>query len=301
MIWLPGVLSQGSGVGIIDEVPVQSNSLTYTGSALSPTWNYFDESKMIIGGTLEATKAGTYHATFTPKDGFCWADGTTDAKSVAWAIQGIWKRYGVTSVSETSTISVGRNKYTSSYVTASTSSFSLYSPSFEETEKLSKNLYVMSISDANTTASTGSSVYKITAKTVAKYRDPGVDFDTQSAGVSGIGVYNDRNLGTSYSFDENTGTYTPTNVKLYEVSELVIGHVYYHTSSTGELWAHKVTSVTATQAHTDCIIVAAEIASYTISATKYTLTGSVTEVVGSATKYSNRKISGNYLNILEGA
>jgi len=67
-------------------VPTQSNSLTYTGSAQSPTWNNYDSGKMTLGGTTSGTNAGSYNATFTPKTNYKWADGSTGAKTVAWSI-----------------------------------------------------------------------------------------------------------------------------------------------------------------------------------------------------------------------
>ena len=39
-----------------------------------------------IGGTQSATDAGTYQVTFTPKEGYKWEDGTTEAKTVNWTI-----------------------------------------------------------------------------------------------------------------------------------------------------------------------------------------------------------------------
>ena len=79
----------GGGDGTLEgEVrwPVQSGSLTYNGNAQSPSWSGYDSSKMTIGGTTSGTNAGTYTATFTPKDGYCWPDGTADTVSVAWKI-----------------------------------------------------------------------------------------------------------------------------------------------------------------------------------------------------------------------
>ena len=71
---------------IINAVPSQSGSLTYTGSAQSPTWNGYDAEKLSIGGDYSAVDAGTYTATFTPKIGYTWDDGTRDARSVTWKI-----------------------------------------------------------------------------------------------------------------------------------------------------------------------------------------------------------------------
>lgn len=67
-------------------VPAQSGTLTYTGSAQSPTWTGYNAAKMTIGGTTSATDAGNYTATFTPKTGYCWPDNTTGAKNVSWSI-----------------------------------------------------------------------------------------------------------------------------------------------------------------------------------------------------------------------
>lgn len=67
-------------------MPTQSGSLTYTGSAQSPSWSGYDSSKMTLGGTTSGTNAGSYTATFTPKSNYQWSDGTIAAKSVSWAI-----------------------------------------------------------------------------------------------------------------------------------------------------------------------------------------------------------------------
>ena len=70
----------------INTVPTQGGTLTYTGSAQSPTWNSFDPNVLTLGGTTSGTNAGNYTATFTPKEGYQWADGTNTAKSVTWTI-----------------------------------------------------------------------------------------------------------------------------------------------------------------------------------------------------------------------
>lgn len=70
----------------INSEPSQSGSLTYTGNEQSPAWNSYDPNTLTIGGTTKATNAGTYTATFTPKDGYQWSDGTSGARSVTWKI-----------------------------------------------------------------------------------------------------------------------------------------------------------------------------------------------------------------------
>ena len=80
-------------------IPTQSNTLTYTGLAQSPTWNNYDSGKMTLGGTTSGTNAGSYNATFTPKTNYKWADGSTGGKTVAWSIA---KAAGSLSLNKTS-------------------------------------------------------------------------------------------------------------------------------------------------------------------------------------------------------
>ena len=70
----------------ITSVPSQSGSLTYTGSAQSPSWSNYDTSQLTIGGVTSGTNAGSYSATFTPTANYRWSDGTTTAKTVSWTI-----------------------------------------------------------------------------------------------------------------------------------------------------------------------------------------------------------------------
>lgn len=68
-------------------VPTQSGSLTYNGSAQSPSWSGYDSSKMTMGGTTSGTNAGSSAANFTTTANYQWPDGTTEAKTVSWSIQ----------------------------------------------------------------------------------------------------------------------------------------------------------------------------------------------------------------------
>jgi len=99
-------------------VPSPKETLSYTGSSQSPSWNNYDSSKMTIGGTTSATNAGTYYATFTPKANYQWSGGSTSAKSVAWKIEKT--TYTVTIVDSVASqyvdncyIQYGSKKYTS--------------------------------------------------------------------------------------------------------------------------------------------------------------------------------------------
>lgn len=69
---------------VLVTIPSQSGTLTYDGSAKTPTWSNFDSTNSQVSVTPQ-TNAGTYTATFTLKKGM-WADGTTAAKSISWTI-----------------------------------------------------------------------------------------------------------------------------------------------------------------------------------------------------------------------
>ena len=90
---------------IIPSLPVRSESLTYNGSAQSPSWNNYDPEQLTIGGTTSATNAGTYYAYFTPKPGYQWWDGTTTGKNAAWTIGRAEVVYTYTPESDTVIIS----------------------------------------------------------------------------------------------------------------------------------------------------------------------------------------------------
>ena len=70
----------------INAVPTQNGVLTYNGQAQSPSWNSYDPNAMTLGGVTTGTNAGTYTATFTPKEKYQWSDGTKTAKQVTWKI-----------------------------------------------------------------------------------------------------------------------------------------------------------------------------------------------------------------------
>lgn len=72
---------------IIPVVPTQSGSLTYKPYTLQTvSWNNYDPDQLTIGGSVKGTNAGTYTATFTPKPGYQWWDGSTEAKNATWTI-----------------------------------------------------------------------------------------------------------------------------------------------------------------------------------------------------------------------
>lgn len=68
------------------EVPTYSGSLTYDGTLQQAVFDGYNDEVMTIGGVYEATNAGNYTATFKPKEGYRWTDGTKSAVSVEWGI-----------------------------------------------------------------------------------------------------------------------------------------------------------------------------------------------------------------------
>lgn len=70
----------------IPTVPSQNGTLTYTGTELTPSWSNYNSAQLTIGGVVKGTDSGTYSATFTPTDDYCWNDGTTTTKTVTWTI-----------------------------------------------------------------------------------------------------------------------------------------------------------------------------------------------------------------------
>ena len=83
----------------LSTVPSQSGSLTYSGSAQSPSWSNYNSAQLTLGGVTSGTNAGSYNATFTPTANYRWSDGTTTAKTVSWTIG---KAAGSLSISPTS-------------------------------------------------------------------------------------------------------------------------------------------------------------------------------------------------------
>ena len=90
-VWTDGTQEAKSvswtiGRAEVKNVPAQTGSVTYNGSAQSPSWSNYNSSQLTIGGTSSATNAGSYSATFTPTSNYKWSDGTTTAKSASWTI-----------------------------------------------------------------------------------------------------------------------------------------------------------------------------------------------------------------------
>ncbi len=90
--WSSGGIDDISFIWEITGTPIatgeitQKGTLTYNGKEQTPKWNNYDPDKMTIGGTTSAISRGDYIATFTPKPGYTWSDGTAWVKEVKWKI-----------------------------------------------------------------------------------------------------------------------------------------------------------------------------------------------------------------------
>ena len=70
----------------ISNVPAQSDTPTYDGNPKTPSFSNYNSAQLTLGGTTTGTNAGSYNATFTPKDDYMWDDGSITAKTVPWSI-----------------------------------------------------------------------------------------------------------------------------------------------------------------------------------------------------------------------
>lgn len=68
-------------------IPTLKNPITYNGEPQTPEWNDFNSEELEIGGDFQnITAKGTYTATFTPTNNFCWENETFAPKEVEWQI-----------------------------------------------------------------------------------------------------------------------------------------------------------------------------------------------------------------------
>ena len=82
----PKTVSWTIGRATVAAVPTQSGSLTYAGTAKSPSWSDYSSAALTLGGVTSGTNAGAYTATFTPTANYQWFDGSTSAKDATWNI-----------------------------------------------------------------------------------------------------------------------------------------------------------------------------------------------------------------------
>ena len=72
---------------VIEFLPEQVGTLTYTGQELFPTWKNLDPLKVTIDGEVSATTAGKHYITVTPTGIFAWPDMTQTPKQIEYVIE----------------------------------------------------------------------------------------------------------------------------------------------------------------------------------------------------------------------
>ena len=86
-----GITTDGSSEAVtprrivITTVPSQDGAVEYDGTQKTAAFSDFDSSKLDVTGNT-GTNAGSYTATFTPKEGYCWSDYSITGKDVTWTL-----------------------------------------------------------------------------------------------------------------------------------------------------------------------------------------------------------------------
>lgn len=95
---------------VVPTVPSQNGTLTYNGTSQTPEWDNYDQSKMTVSvnGQIDA---GTYDATFTLDEDYCWSLEDNDPKVVQWTID---QKVGVVTV-DPSTVVLDEDNLTGSF------------------------------------------------------------------------------------------------------------------------------------------------------------------------------------------
>ena len=260
-------------------VPAQSGSLTYTGSAQSPTWNAnYDSGKMTLGATTSGTNAGSYTATFTLKTAtnytYKWSDGTTAAKSVTWTI-------GKKTVSLTVPAQSGSLTYTGS----------AQSPAWNANYDSGK----MTLGGTTSGTNAGSYTAKFTLKTATNYTYKWSDGTTAAKSVT----WTIGKKSNTLKLSATSGTVNYNGTGTFTVSTNTSGGALSVTSSNTTVCAVSISGTTITltgkQAGTATITVTsaattnykAATATYTVTVNKIANTLSLSATSGTIT-YPNQ-------------
>lgn len=145
----------------ISTEPTQSGSMTYTGSAQTPSWSNYDSSKMTLSVTAQ-TNAGTYSASFTPTENYRWSDGTTTAKSVNWSID---KAAGSLTLSKSSITLNSSTKSTTFTVTRAGDGAITVNSSDTSVAKATLSGTTVTVSSVNETTGTATITVKVASGT----------------------------------------------------------------------------------------------------------------------------------------
>ena len=218
----------------ISTVPSQKNpeSLIYNGNNRTPEWNGYDANKLTLS-VVAQKNAGTYTATFTPKEDYVWADGETDEeksgpKTVNWTIQ---KAAGVLLVKPTSvTLDTG---HTSATVTVTTVFDGTIAVSSSDTSIATAALSGDTVTISSVNDTSGSVTITVSASGGSNYTVP-TDVEVTVTAMFKPVAYTQAQAGVTYT----DGVMSLTMAELNEVAEAISNNTSI-TGSTSEVWVSK--------------------------------------------------------------
>ena len=189
----------------ISSVPSQSGSLTYNGGQQYPTWSGYDSAKMTIGGATYATNAGTYTATFTPKDDYCWSLSDMATKSVQWSIA---KAAGTLTVSKSS-ITLNKTTPSTTFTIGGNHDGTLSVRVTSGTNVASVSVSGSTVTVKNVNQTTGSAVITVSCTAGTNYTAPSnKTVNVTAKFVTIYGVYWDGTSTTAWSRTDASAGFT---------------------------------------------------------------------------------------------
>ena len=185
------------------EVPIVTANLTYNGKAQSPTIYGYDSNKMTMSGVTSGTNVDTYHITFTPKSGYEWDDGTSEAKGISWAIA---KAAGSLSLS-TSSLTIDANSTTGSFTVTRAGDGAIYATS-SNTSIATVDVSGDTVTVTRVASSTDGKTWLLSDETFGM-SDAAftVNFVSNNKHFTGFNFSRDVNIGRYYNGDSSQKVY----------------------------------------------------------------------------------------------
>ena len=201
--------------------PTTSSSLTYNGTAQSPTWSNYDSAKLMISGDTQGTDAGTYVTLFSLKSGYKWSDGTYAQKYVSWSI-----RKGTPTLTLSSSSVTLDKPFTSTTITYTTTSDGAISVSSSNTNVVTAVLTATGI-ELTPGSTNGSATITVTAAATTNTSSVSKTISvTNSAAVSS--VLNDNTwstIATVASLGLANQLWSVGDIKYITITSTTVGRV----------------------------------------------------------------------------
>ncbi len=80
------VCVQSAAISVLNSYGLTETPV-YSGETITPVFGDCTNENCDFSGTVSATNAGTYSVQITPKERFCWSDGTRDTRTLNWTIK----------------------------------------------------------------------------------------------------------------------------------------------------------------------------------------------------------------------